>query len=80
MREKSFSFKKVLFAFAALLSGCGTAHSSPQETPLSTDQPVVQKTEEPSSVMSPNSHETDDFTASLIRFIEDKGQRQQICR
>ena len=77
MREKSFSFKKVLFAFAALLSGCGTAHSSPQETPLSTDQPIVQKTEEPSSVMSPNSHETDDFTASLIRFIEDKGYQNQ---
>ena len=77
MRKKLFSSVTLLSLLAGLLGGCGTAQPAPQETPQAADQPAVQETEEPSDVIVPDVDVTDDFTSSLVRFIETSGYENQ---
>ena len=62
MRKKTGT---LLSALAALLSGCGTAQPASQEAPKPAEQTTVQETKP--------ALDTDDFNASLIRFIEANG-------
>ena len=73
MRKKLFSSVTLLSLLAGLLGGCGTAQPAPQAA----DQPAVQETEELSDVIVPDVDVTDDFTSSLVRFIETSGYENQ---
>ena len=77
MRKKLFSSVTLLSLLAGLLGGCGAAQPASQETPQAADQPAVQETEELSDVIVPDVDVTDDFTSSLVRFIETSGYENQ---
>ena len=77
MRQKLFSSVKLLSLAAVLLSGCGTAQPAPQETPQAAENPTVQESNEPSDVIIPDADVSDDFTSSLVRFIEASGYENQ---
>ena len=77
MRQKLFSSVKILSLAAVLLSGCGTAQPAPQETPEAAENPAVQESNEPSDVIIPDADVSDDFTSSLVRFIEASGYENQ---
>ena len=75
MGRKIISLGTLLSVLTALLSGCGTVHTSSQDTMQTTEQPAVQETKEPATVIHTDG--TDDFTASLIRFIEENGYKDK---
>ena len=68
MAKKLITLGTLLSVLTALLGGCGSAQPSSQETP---------QTEEPASVSIPEADVNDDFTVSLIRFLEDSGYANQ---
>ncbi|MBR3179013.1 MAG: hypothetical protein IKF49_05815 [Clostridia bacterium] len=77
MKKKLFSSVTLLSLFAALLSGCGTAKTSSQESHQTSEPTAVQETKKPDAVLPLNVDVMDDFTSSLVRFIEACGYENQ---